>query len=211
MRFAALLGLFVAARVAFAGCYTVSYIGGTVTMVGPFGGSRAVAYGTLPDGSWGGSGASSEIVPPDQTVYGHGSVTCAGQIVVTCTWYNGGDPSDLPPQCAVLTETASASWSGEAGNCADGLGHPETTQQYSGQSQGTKYTVVNSPGQSFQVACSPSAFALLSQGASVPGITYATATVSYRASVTPVSIVLSGTTRQWNADHALIGQGPRRP
>lgn len=110
-----------------------------------------------------------------------------------------------PPLSAVLTEIGFAIWSGTTGSCADGLGHSPVNGNGTGTSSGTRYTIVNNPGASFDVNCTPSALATKTgMGGLYPA---AAASVRYQAVLTPVEVTVSGVTRNGGMDNALVGQG----
>jgi hypothetical protein len=172
-------------------------------VVGPLGGHWTSSYGPVSPG-WGGGAFSSEPQGEGGWLIGHGSVTCAGQIVARFDWIPEA-PDDLPPKSAVLGERAAAAWSGENGTASDGLGHGHVPGQYGGSSSGTRYTVVQNPGPTYYAICEPFAYGYMSS--SFTQLPYASANVQYDAWLTPVEIVLSGVTRHIDANHVLIGQG----
>lgn len=134
------------------------------------------------------------------------SVNATGQITATFTWKPAfvGDPA---PASAIVEEDGTASYStnGSAtGNCNDGVGDTSPSGTYASLS-GTKYLVQNNPGNSFSVMVSPSATA--SAGAS-PNGSYGSASVTFKAVATPVTITLQGTTKDSSQqDNILVGQG----
>ncbi len=207
---AAVLQCALTAGPTFAGYYAVSYSSpqGKVTIVGPLGGTREVPYGALSNGGWGGVGTSSEFIPPDQYIYGHGSVSCSGQIVATFTWMPSYD-GDLPPSVVVVKETGGADWSGDSGACDDGLGHaaqpPAGPSVYHQDSFGSRYFVQEDPGNSFTRPCNPTASAVKAQGGPSPWQT-ASAGVSYIAGVYYPSLTISGVIDPATDHRLLIGQ-----
>jgi len=187
--------------VAFAGHYSVTYYGGTVYMVGPMNRPWVRTYGLASDGWYGGQGQSQdEPIGGLAPMPGIGWVDCSGPVTAHFTWIPDFQ-GDEPPPCAVLTEEGQASWSGNTGTCTDGLGHPPVGSV----SQGTKYAVLDDPGESFDITNSGHARGDCTDPETGP--LSASASVRYRAAVTPVRIVVSGTTPHLGHDSCLIGQG----
>ena len=146
-----------------------------------------------------------------------GTVKCSGPITATFTWNNGGDASNTPPQCVIVTEHCTVNWSGQASGGATVTGNgtnnplggssvpdnpgPGATWDY------TRYTVQNSPSNPLVITSSPEADAQANGGppnsSSLGG-----ATVKYSVSVSPVSIRLRGATTDPsdNSLNALTGQ-----
>ncbi len=96
-----------------------------------------------------------------------GSVYCRGLITATLSWVpNPGIPNDQPPAFIVVEESGSAIWTGDGGNCSDGLGDSEvdtTNNNWSagpnqGVSAGNHYYCISNPGSSYTITDSPSAF-----------------------------------------------------
>ena len=90
-------------------------------------------------------------------------------------------------------------------SCADGLGDAPVVNGSSAISSGVRYQVKQDPGASFSITCTPSANVTGAGGGSYG---YAGVTVAYSATATPVTIGVTGTTRDVpkNADAVLIGQ-----
>ncbi len=96
-----------------------------------------------------------------------GYVNCQGAITATVEWV--ADPllgSDPPPDVVIIEEVASAQWTGDSGNCSDGLGDAEQDGSSNvpdhgpqeGLSRGVRWTIKQNPGQSFTLTCSPTAY-----------------------------------------------------
>lgn len=198
-RLALSLLAFVLVPVAIAGHYEISYSGGTVSIVGPSGPPPWGYPYTTVNGTHGGSGISSDYIKGEGIVLGPGSVNCSGQITTTCTWRADYD-GEPTPSVVLVRETSTASWDGESGNAANGLGHVEQNRV----SSGVKWTVKSNPGQSFPIYCSPVAFG--STGGPPTGPLTATASVYYGVSVTVPKLVLSGVLDPVVDKKLLIGQ-----
>ena len=134
---------------------------------------------------------------------GPGTATCSGTITATFTWNDQGNSANEPPDIAVVKEVATASWIGDIGQCANGLGSPVTPLTFGGTSSGTRYTSVESPGQSFQVTCSPLASSYFSEY-STTGLIGGNVSVAYQASAHPIRIHVTGINPTTNT--MLIGQ-----
>jgi hypothetical protein len=171
-------------------------------MVGPSGAPWSRSYGQGATQGWEGAGVSGD--PPAASPVGSGSVDCIGEITATFTWNNEGDAGDVPPLTAILAETALASWTGASGNAANGLGDPESVEEYFGISTGSRFTVVSNPGASFSVQISPSAHSAATGIGGSPA--YASAYVYDHAKLTPVQIRTFGVIRNQGVDNILIGQ-----
>lgn len=192
-------------RMCFAGHYDVSYSGGTAEWVGPLGGHYTVPY-TGSGGGWGGSAVTSDFVPPMMWIVGEpGWTHCHGSITVTFTWNNEGDASELPPTTAILKQVGMASWSGDSGSCADGLGDGQVLGDYSGTSSGTHYEIVGNPGPTFTRTITPDANSTAALGGPSPEVGAASG-VSYQGTLTPVVLNISGVTKANSMKNALIGQ-----
>lgn len=146
--------------------------------------------------SWGASGNG-------YWYYSSGSAIAQGKITATFTWQPDyiGEP---PPASVIVTENSTASWSlaGSGTNtaCDDGFGDAQTVTGHSGTSTGTRYSVVQNPGNSFPVTCTPS---IKVSGSGYPNYGYAGISVAYSADATPVTIEIDGLTNDTNV---LIGQ-----
>lgn len=121
---------------------------------------------SLNNGSFGGSGSSPASYPDSHGNPTSASITCSGPITATFTWNNDNDPTDLPPQSAIVTENCQTFWdctnypgTTYSGSCANPLGgSPTTNSSGVGQTWNfTKYWVQSNPGPSFSVSCSPGA------------------------------------------------------
>jgi len=129
---------------------------------------------------------------------------CTGKITATFTWQPAyaGQP---PPQNVIVYESASASYGGTilpkpAGTCADGLGDALVPNTSGATSSGTHYTVIAGVP-TITRTVTPSANVNCNGG-------YSGASVSYSAAVYPVTLSLSGTTKDSShQDNILIGQG----
>jgi hypothetical protein len=108
------------------GTYGFEFSGGLVTVTVPIGGPWTAPYSGT-GGSWGGQG---NVDSPEGA--GTATIDCSGEISCTVSWNSGGSPADVPPSTIVVEESAWASWSGESGNCANGLGSPVDTTPTSG-------------------------------------------------------------------------------
>jgi hypothetical protein len=153
---------------------------------------------------------------------GGGSVNCSGQITTVFTWVPNDPDNDPPPDNVVVTETCTASWSGydvvpPTGSCNNGLGFDAVYlgpvpgvpsppfYSASWSSSGTRYSVhpgEDTPGSNtLTLHCNPSAEA--------SSFIFASASVYYTSSVTPVLVNLAGVTVKQDdgSRHILIGQG----
>ena len=132
------------------------------------------------------------------------NVTCSGEITATCTWKPTA--ANEPPPDSVIVEEDGDAWYGTypdySGTCDDGLGDLPVYGSSSGSSSGTRYTVKSNPGASFTLTCSPSSTATTTQDGA-----YASASVSYKATISPVTINLAGTTPDSSGNlNILVGQ-----
>jgi len=224
------LALILCARPAWAG-YIVAYSGGSATLTSSSGTSSSPYSLNTYSGSYGNqytsTGWGTETGPGGTTVATSGSAHCQGEITATFTWqtnsygygggYGGGYGSGAaedPPRAVVVKETCEASWdSGNAtgtGSSSNGLGFAQ--QGYApngtgGSSSGTRYNIVENPGASFTVHCTPDA---LVSGTGVVGPPSDSgggrSYVSYNASAEPLEVVLSGGIGTKNSKRYLIGQ-----
>jgi len=130
----------------------------------------------------------------------------SGQINTTFTW-QPTYPGEPPPDSAILTQTCTAAYYGPmGGNCDDGLGSSHAYSEGGYTCSETKYTVQSSPGASFTATCSPSAF-ITGPANRASGAT-GSVSVYYSASLSPVTLTLSGTTKDSSGNlNILIGQG----
>lgn len=187
--------ILVTSAISVAGKYVVTYSGGgPVHIVGPDGNPWTQPYtGTTNPGGRGGSGVSSNYAPfPMAGVAGPGSVSCAGKITATLQWTaDNVNDKELPPKTLVIKKYASASWSGDSGTCANGLGHPVIGDIESGSSSGTVYEVVTNPGTTLTRDCTPTANAVVNnppQGSTLA----ASAGVLFKVTPIPIKVVLTG-------------------
>ena len=154
---------------------------------------------------WGGSALTGGAAPPGQN--GAGTVTCNGMITVTFTWNNQGDPNSVPPDAVIIKQISTASWDGDSGSCANGIGDAAVTQPGGGAvSTGTKYTSLLNPGPTFQITCSPSASASAGEANNFGPPVGGSATVAYTARAYAVRLTLMGVVQVGEAQHILIGQ-----
>ena len=107
------------------------------------------------------------------------------------------------PSSVVIAETCNAAAGLISGNSNafsehvdDGMGDPDVDRVSSGQ----RYTIQTNPGNSFAITCEPSAFASVGGSGEVEG------SVDYKATTTPLNLVLSGGIGAQNAKRYLIGQ-----
>ncbi len=197
--------LFVLGGGAQAGHYDVSYFSGVVNVRGPNGVTWQIPFTLGESGYYGGGSLSANPPGPggEPGQVGPGQVDCVGPVVVLFAWNNGGNPFDRPPSAAVLSETAYATWVGETGSCANGLGHPETGGPNDGLSQGSRWTVVQNPGEYFTITKYPHASGVLSQPVGL--LMNASAHVGYRAQLTPIRVLLRGTALFDGGHNVMIG------
>ena len=196
-----------APHAALAGSYSV----GTCTGGAFYGnGTNLCPYVYSPQGYGHGVGGHALSVHPSAT----GSDS--GQISAPVSWTADPNiPNDQLPQCAIVSQWCDAYWNGTVANggtctgtCDNGLGAPAVpyTGRLGAESVCTSYSVQNSPGTNFTVNCSPTAsFSISASG------TRATATGNallwYSATVTPVTIQLSGATLDSSGNYdILVGQ-----
>ena len=184
--------------------YDVTYSGGTVTSTG---GPYPVGFRSNDDQY----NSNNQTYGEGDVAYsppGSGAgpnVTCSGEITATCTWKPTA--ANEPPPDSVIVEEDGDAWYGTypdySGTCDDGLGDLPVYGSSSGSSSGTRYTVKSNPGASFTLTCSPSSTATTTQDGA-----YASASVSYKATISPVYVTLQGTTKDTGgSDNILIGQG----
>ena len=206
---------------AYAGKYVLtSQTGGTVTTNPYYGppppyGKNPSNYGYLSDGSYGGSAAFGGS---------NASINCTGAITTVYTW-KSDSPNDPAPKSVIVSEQCTASYyatiygnsaSVTPGSCDNGLGSKavvtglpnvmsatgQVGYQWNATSSGTRYSIKG--GSSFTVTCSPSASCFLPSGPIF------SASVSYRVSISPIIMTLTGFTLDANkAPNYLIGQGAR--
>jgi hypothetical protein len=141
MKGALLFGFLVMVAQCWAGHYDVSFSGGTCHSMGDYG-DHSWPYAAVA-GGWGGTaptGGSAQGGP-----IGPGTGDCTGQITTTFTWNNDGDPSSLPPEAVIIKQTSSASWDGDSGSCADGLGDPAVPSSGGQTSSGIHWIARTNP------------------------------------------------------------------
>ena len=164
------------------------YSGGMCYTSGEYG-SADWPYSMQPQG-WGGTvatGGSEQGGPA-----GAGSASATGQITATFIWDNEGDPADIPPPVVVLEETATASWNGDSGSCANGLGHSPTGGPGGQTSTGTTWSARNDPGYVFVVQRSPSASVSAGEASSFGPPVGGGCSVAYSVEAHTVRIGVSG-------------------
>jgi hypothetical protein len=197
--------------IAQAGYFDVTYSGGRVQKVSRDGPHPNQSYVTSTSNGVKrrGGGSSGEPLPlPDGPTTA--SVTCTGSIKVTFTWVPDF-PGEPAPKSAVLWEHSTASYSGDGGACANGLGHPfvpsdPANPNRGGTSQGFLQTVVTIPtGGGFTKTVTPSA----SSTKTLPHTWQAkacTADVSYAATLAPAVLTEVGALQDGATWKSLIGQ-----
>lgn len=101
----------------------------------------------------------------------------------------------------------SASWSGDYGYATNGLAFSEIPDPggFGGDSSGVTYSAISSPGEEFEVPCSPSAFAFTADPPEGP-YAAATAVVAYTVEVGDIKIALSGGLPANPGASYLVGQ-----
>jgi len=127
---------------------------------------------------------------------GAGTVDCTGTLTATFTfvpeWAN-----EEPPKYAVVYELSEASYVGDSGDCASGLGHPVLPPfGYAKTSMGERWTLRANPGLSFPITVTPSASSVWVNGDC--GETSGEASVSYTAGCYPVYVKLEGTLKVYS-------------
>lgn len=134
-----------------------------------------------------GSGLGGGVANP-------GAVSCSGLVKVTFVWQPAAGQSlstDPPPPYVVVREAASASWAGDTGSSANGLGHPQAGGQYDKISTGTDLELLSNPGPEFERVCFPAATAQITEG-NPSGLDNATVQISYSAEAFPVWVETTG-------------------
>lgn len=141
-----------------------------------------------------------------------GEAKCEGTITMTFVWNDAGT-GEPPPSAVIIKETGAAGWqagnaAGNTGTCSNTLGHA-TQNQPSGETigqsaSGVKYSVRQSPGQSFQVSSTPTASvnAPTETEAMLGGV----CSVSYQVEVSPLRLILDGGLQTPALSRYLIGQ-----
>jgi len=157
--------------------------------------------------AWGGYGSGVTFTGPEGGSTNL-SETAMGTITTTFTWQPSyaGEPA---PASAIVAQHCTAGWVGHlsgtgmpTGRCDNGLGGSLVLYYEAGTCDSTKYTVkaANADG-SVTVLCSPSVHLDCESGTN--GTAGGSVTVSYSATVYPVTISLTG---QNSANQALTGQ-----
>ncbi len=190
-----------------AGYYQVYYplpgYGPLATIVGPSGNpwTSPYAYDAWA-GRYGGGGISQDQpFPPFQTMPGTGSVDANGQITVTFVWVKtDGDDDDTPPPYVLIIKDSTASWTGDSGNCANGLGDPEV----SGSSSGIHYELYANPPEQFTRTVTPVVHAVADDPPIIAE--HATGSVSIRYFAVPIEIKLTGVLNADTDRRLMIGQ-----
>lgn len=208
LRIVLLLGFSaIGSSLALAGYYSMSVVSGytgTVSIVGPTGGTWQKSYSWQNDGSYGGGALSSDF---ENGPVGKGTVTCDGDARIHFHWENGMNLADVPPKVVVVRKIGLANWHGISGNCQNGLGHVESPTYQGGSSLGTSYSMLQNPGYNFDVSVSPYSFASVDDPILVLN---AAANVSVDISAIPVTMNLTGTRTPTQINQVrsiLIGQG----
>ncbi|CEK16641.1 hypothetical protein CWRG_01559, partial [Chthonomonas calidirosea] len=191
-----LFSLCLAPSLALAGHYTVTYAGGNC---------NGQPYTLSNNGVYGG-GASANNQNP--------TVTCSGQITATFTWVPDF-PNEPPPPAVVVMQDCTAQWqcmttNGRlgTGNADNGLKFPpinlgDGIHMVGQSSSGQQYLIQTGNMKNFTVNCTPSA----SITVPTPFVGQAGAGVTYKASATPLMIVLGGSGINLNVQpEYLIGQ-----
>jgi hypothetical protein len=130
-----------------------------------------------------------------------GKASCGEEITATFQW---SGPED-PPSSVVVKEECTASYTGPAGarnTTLPVVGTPTTTSE-----TGERYTVVNNPGQSFTVNCTPTSFV---EGA-YP--TRTSTSISYKAAIVSPTVFVNsfefqsghGVLTDWTTDYGTDG------
>jgi len=156
------------------------------------------------------------------------SLTVNGKITATFTWQTNNLANDPPPTSVVIYEEEQTESGGSSTNpnavpteatCSDDLGFafvPANTKtspyiNFGGSAGGVRYQIKQNPGTSFTLTTSPTA-TLSAKGAVGPPIGNSgnggggDIRVGYKATATPLELVLSGGIGPSNAKRFLIGQ-----
>jgi len=214
-----------ASKSAHAGYYSVSYSGGLLTS------ENGGQVSTQPyqliyngfHGMGGGTGWETKTLSNGSVVATSGSVTCEGQITATFTWQPYGSNDAAPTHVVIAEEGRTNFGSGYSGanpaaptvaDCSNALGFPVVVNAPNpnfsgGESNGVKYHIKSDPGESFTVNCSPFA-KVAGTGIVDPNGNHGTGggnvLVGYKATATPLEIVLEGGIGPRNDKQFLIGQ-----
>ena len=221
-----LLGLLCAMGSARAGYYTVSYSGGSYTVVGRYATQTSPYSLNTNTSEYGVPYAYAQWGVASGAAYS-ASVTCAGEITATFTYHPGSMSSggygggyggstvsladDPPPSAVVIAETCTASWGGSeritAGSADNTLGFAEVAYGGNSQSSGTRYKIQEGPGTSFTVKCSPQA-KVAGTGVVGPPDVYGSgnAFVKYKATASALEVILNGGIGPKDNKKFLIGQ-----
>ena len=177
--------------------YSVVYSGGTTTINTNTPTNYSANTSASAPGAWGGG----------DNAYGTDAVSanCAGQITATFTWNPGLNNDPAPPAGSVIvTETASAAWSGPGSTGSCGLPNP-TKSATAPNETGTRYSVQG--GGSFSVNCTPTA-SLSGTGPGGGQVIGGSVYVGYMAAANPATIALSGPVLDGSGHYnILVGQG----
>ena len=214
------------------GYYKVSYSGGSFT-VSPSSSTDPVPFSAVASGSTYDYGASVSVTGNNPSIVSSAksTPTPSTPIVVTCTWMPSY-PGEAPPDSVILQENSFSQAEAQSYNGGtpqlsvdDGLGQGDaaTPGSNSLKSEGTRYSVLSSPGASFTVQVTPIASASLT-GSPMPAPASATpltplmgvarCIIGYSLKPTVPSIIISGTTPTYDAisknviepNNVLIGQ-----
>ena len=124
-----------------------------------------------------------------------GSVECNGKIICIFLWKkdpNNVNDHELPPSAVILDEYAEASADGDATSVDNGLGSPVQTNGTEKFAIGHKYSIMENPGDQFEVWLAPTAFAAIDDPS--PNLLLgAVAGVLYVPTVTPIRVRFAGT------------------
>ncbi|MBV6490018.1 MAG: hypothetical protein CNCCGFBP_00408 [Fimbriimonadaceae bacterium] len=186
------------------GYFEVTYSGGAWSSTGEAG-TVVGTYGPEQQENWGGASTGGGAGDPPVMVLGPGFASCSGRITATFTWNNEGNPANVPPPVAIVRQVSSASWFGDSGSCANGLGHPAIFGESGEMSTGVKWSIRENPGTSFTVTCDPSAEAFLEEGW-LPGAIAGGVNVTYSARAFACRIRLVGVQNPVVDKRLLIGQ-----
>ena len=194
------------------GYYKVSYSGGSFT-VSPSSSTDPVPFSAVASGSTYDYGASVSVTGNNPSIVSSAksTPTPSTPIVVTCTWMPSY-PGEAPPDSVILQENSFSQAEAQSYNGGtpqlsvdDGLGQGDaaTPGSNSLKSEGTRYSVLSSPGASFTVQVTPIASASLT-GSPMPApasstsattlMGFASCIIGYSLKPTVPTISLSGTT-----------------
>ena len=159
--------------------------------------------------TYGGTGFLQATYPP--TVQ---TLDLVGPLTATFTWYNGGDPTAVPPPSVIITQTSTVSYNVNSGQgyLNNGMGASGTFDPYTYSLSGVLYTEKDNPGRSFPVT-TPNILEAKPTTDGTDGCGGLNASVAWSVSVSPVTLILNGTTPApprrgpQLPPYILIGQG----